>query len=234
MESERVALLLDNDLFFVAKIARDAQATLATRRAQLARWTPSRKRLARRSQTVALVNTRRVGSTGARRSRRRARRVSPSSRSARTWMSRRSRGAQRRARRASSPTRSWRATCRASSSGRCRLARGARRRRDGDEQDHAGPTEVRYGGNFQGGKRRHDRDAIGEQRSDACQGGQASRNQWHELAQQLRVDSIRCTTAAGSGHPTSSMSARRPDGRAAGRRYLRYDFANPKTPTTTT
>ena len=30
---------------------------------------------------------------------------------------------------------------------------------------------------------------------------------WHELAQQLRVDSIRSTTAAKSGHPTSSMSA---------------------------
>ena len=30
---------------------------------------------------------------------------------------------------------------------------------------------------------------------------------WKELAAQLRVDSIRCTTAAGSGHPTSSMSA---------------------------
>ena len=29
----------------------------------------------------------------------------------------------------------------------------------------------------------------------------------HELAQQLRVDSVRCSTAAGSGHPTSSMSA---------------------------
>ena len=29
----------------------------------------------------------------------------------------------------------------------------------------------------------------------------------HELAQQLRVDSIRSSTAAGSGHPTSSMSA---------------------------
>jgi transketolase len=28
-----------------------------------------------------------------------------------------------------------------------------------------------------------------------------------ELGKQLRVDSIRCTTAAGSGHPTSSMSA---------------------------
>ena len=31
--------------------------------------------------------------------------------------------------------------------------------------------------------------------------------EWRELAQQLRVDSIRSTTAAGSGHPTSSMSA---------------------------
>ncbi len=30
---------------------------------------------------------------------------------------------------------------------------------------------------------------------------------WKELATQLRVDSIRSTTAAGSGHPTSSMSA---------------------------
>ncbi|MGZ6544323.1 MAG: transketolase [Actinomycetota bacterium] len=32
-------------------------------------------------------------------------------------------------------------------------------------------------------------------------------NAWNELAAQLAVDSIRCTTAAGSGHPTSSMSA---------------------------
>ena len=61
------------------------------------------------------------------------------------------------------------------------------------------------------------------------QGGQASRDQWHELAQQLRVDSIRCTTAAGSGHPTSSMSAA--DLMAVLlASYLRYDFANPKTP----
>jgi transketolase len=65
--------------------------------------------------------------------------------------------------------------------------------------------------------------------SGTIQGGQASRDQWHELAQQLRVDSIRCTTAAGSGHPTSSMSAA--DLLAvllAG--YLRYDFSNPKMP----
>ena len=27
-------------------------------------------------------------------------------------------------------------------------------------------------------------------------------SEWYELAQQLRVDSIRATTIAGSGHPT--------------------------------
>ena len=32
-------------------------------------------------------------------------------------------------------------------------------------------------------------------------------NEWNELAAQLGVDSIRCSTAAGSGHPTSSLSA---------------------------
>ena len=31
-------------------------------------------------------------------------------------------------------------------------------------------------------------------------------DQWRELGQQLRVDSIRSSSAAGSGHPTSSMS----------------------------
>lgn len=49
---------------------------------------------------------------------------------------------------------------------------------------------------------------------------------WHELAQQLRVDSIRATTAAGSGHPTSSMSAA--DLMAVLlSNYLRYDFSHP-------
>ena len=53
--------------------------------------------------------------------------------------------------------------------------------------------------------------------------------QVHELAQQLRVDSIRATTAAGSGHPTSSMSAA--DLLAVLQaRYLHYDFANPHNP----
>jgi transketolase len=50
-----------------------------------------------------------------------------------------------------------------------------------------------------------------------------------ELGQQFRVDSIRMSAAAGSGHPTSGMSAADLmavllDG------YLRYDFAEPKSP----
>src|SRR6266496_2528121 len=47
-----------------------------------------------------------------------------------------------------------------------------------------------------------------------------------ELAAQLRVDSIRCSTAAGSGHPTSSMSAA--DVMAVLlTRHLRYDWQRP-------
>jgi transketolase len=50
-----------------------------------------------------------------------------------------------------------------------------------------------------------------------------------ELAQQLRVDSIRCSTAAGSGHPTSSMSAA--DLMAVLlARHLRYDWQRPQDP----
>jgi transketolase len=50
-----------------------------------------------------------------------------------------------------------------------------------------------------------------------------------ELAQQLRVDSIRCSTAAGSGHPTSSMSAA--DVMAVLlARYFRYDWRQPDNP----
>jgi transketolase len=52
---------------------------------------------------------------------------------------------------------------------------------------------------------------------------------WHALAQQLRIDSIRSSTAAGSGHPTSSMSAA--DLLAVlVEKYLRYDFAQPQNP----
>lgn len=52
---------------------------------------------------------------------------------------------------------------------------------------------------------------------------------WQQLGQQLRIDSIRCTTAAGSGHPTSSMSAA--DVMAVlMEKYLRYDFDKPSYP----
>jgi transketolase len=53
--------------------------------------------------------------------------------------------------------------------------------------------------------------------------------EWKELAAQLRIDSIRPTTKAGSGHPTSGMSAA--DLMAVLlSKYLRYDFNNPKHP----
>jgi transketolase len=49
------------------------------------------------------------------------------------------------------------------------------------------------------------------------------------LGQQLRADSIRCRTAAGSGHPTSAMSAA--DLMAVMlARHLRYDWDNPAEP----
>ena len=48
-----------------------------------------------------------------------------------------------------------------------------------------------------------------------------------DLAAQLRVDSIRCTTTAGSGHPTSSLSAA--DLMAVLQaKYLRFDWNSPK------
>src|SRR5438876_1126618 len=50
-----------------------------------------------------------------------------------------------------------------------------------------------------------------------------------QLGQQLRVDSIRCSTAAGSGHPTSSMSAADLIAVLL-TRYLQYDWSKPKDP----
>ena len=50
-----------------------------------------------------------------------------------------------------------------------------------------------------------------------------------QLGQQLRVDSIRCSTAAGSGHPTSSMSAADLISVLIAR-YLQYDWGRPKDP----
>ena len=52
-------------------------------------------------------------------------------------------------------------------------------------------------------------------------------NTWKDLATQLRVDSIRCTTAAGSGHPTSSMSAAELMAVLLAS-HLRYDVAEPR------
>jgi transketolase len=52
---------------------------------------------------------------------------------------------------------------------------------------------------------------------------------WHELAQQLRVDSVRAAAVTKSGHPTSSMSAA--DLMAVLlAKYLRYDFGAPENP----
>ena len=53
--------------------------------------------------------------------------------------------------------------------------------------------------------------------------------QWHALAQQLRVDSIRSSTGVGSGHPTSSMSAAELMAVLLSK-YLRYDFDDPENP----
>jgi transketolase len=52
---------------------------------------------------------------------------------------------------------------------------------------------------------------------------------WRLIAQQFRVDAIRASSAAGSGHPTSAMSAA--DLMAVlMAKYLRYDFATPGNP----
>src|SRR5246127_4788098 len=57
-----------------------------------------------------------------------------------------------------------------------------------------------------------------------------SPGEMRELGRQLRVDSIRSSTAAGSGHPTSSMSAA--DLLAVlVASHLRYDWNHPKQPT---
>src|SRR5258708_6960561 len=50
-----------------------------------------------------------------------------------------------------------------------------------------------------------------------------------ELGQQLRVDSVRCSTAAGSGHPTSSMSAADLIAVLIAR-HLSYDWRRPDEP----
>lgn len=53
--------------------------------------------------------------------------------------------------------------------------------------------------------------------------------QWRALAQQLRVDSIRSSSKAGSGHPTSSLSAADLLSVLISE-HLHYDFGNPANP----
>jgi transketolase len=50
---------------------------------------------------------------------------------------------------------------------------------------------------------------------------------WRDLAQQFRVDSVRVSSAAGSGHPTSSLSAAELMSVLVAR-YWRYDVEQPK------
>src|ERR687888_2638384 len=54
-------------------------------------------------------------------------------------------------------------------------------------------------------------------------------HEWNELAAQLAVDSIRASTKAGSGHPTSSMSAAHLTA-VLFSDHLRYDVDDPKNP----
>src|SRR6266542_1593626 len=59
--------------------------------------------------------------------------------------------------------------------------------------------------------------------------GMSDIDNWRELGQQLRVDSIRAANVTKSGHPTSSMSAA--DLMAVLlSKYLHYDFDEPKSP----
>ena len=57
----------------------------------------------------------------------------------------------------------------------------------------------------------------------------ADTTEWAAIARQLRVDSIRSSTAAGSGHPTSSLSAADLMAVLMGS-YLRYDYDHPENP----
>jgi transketolase len=52
---------------------------------------------------------------------------------------------------------------------------------------------------------------------------------WSELGQQLRVDAVRASAKAGSGHPTSSMSAADLAAVLLAN-HFRYDYDNPKNP----
>src|SRR6187551_3482972 len=55
------------------------------------------------------------------------------------------------------------------------------------------------------------------------------RELWQELGQQLRVDAVRASAKAGSGHPTSSMSAADLAAVLLAA-HLRFDYDNPHDP----
>ena len=55
------------------------------------------------------------------------------------------------------------------------------------------------------------------------------RELWRELGQQLRVDAVRASAMAGSGHPTSSMSAADLAAVLLAA-HLRFDYDNPNDP----
>jgi len=54
-------------------------------------------------------------------------------------------------------------------------------------------------------------------------------DQWHAIAQQIRIDSIRTSSQAKSGHPSSAMSAADVMTVVLAK-HLRYDFDNPENP----
>ena len=55
------------------------------------------------------------------------------------------------------------------------------------------------------------------------------RELWAELGQQLRVDAVRASAKAGSGHPTSSMSAADLAAVLLAA-HFRYDYDQPRSP----
>ncbi|XXZ02805.1 transketolase [Sorangium sp. So ce302] len=86
-------------------------------------------------------------------------------------------------------------------------------------------TQAPHGVPTRGHEPRGGRDRTEGQRRSSAEQAHGQR----ELAQQLRVDSLRCSTMAGSGHPTSSLSAA--DLMAVLLRdYLRWDLSHPENP----